>query len=125
MSTYYVIQPGLEGPFALTTLNALALPEKPGVYVLSKPGIKGDDLACYVGRSKSLRDRVPAWVGKRGYTRFYYSTTATENGAFFKECRLFHQYGKATYLDNVNHPAIPAGSGLPVCGEQGCLGESD
>jgi len=112
---------GLQGPFALTSTNVRALPNTPGVYVLSNPGRSGP-LACYVGRSADLRRRLASHVGN--YKTFYVKYTATEAGAFFTECRLFHQYGKARYLDNVNHPAVPARSSLPPCSESGCRGEA-
>lgn len=110
---------GLSGPFALTPANVARVSASPGVYILSTDG----RFACYVGRSGSLRDRLQSYIGGR-YGYFFLKYHDTEEGAFFTECRLFHLYGKARHLDNQIHPARPAGSSLPACGEPGCRGEA-
>ena len=125
MATYYVMRsPGFSGPYRLNADKVDALvPEGPGVYVLSEKTAKGEFLACYVGRADaSLARRLQQHVGN--YSYFYFKECDTENGAFFSECHLFHTYGKANFLDNEIHPAIPKGSGLPKCAETGCRGEA-
>ena len=115
---------GLQGPFNLTTQTARNAPGGAGAYILSWVAGDGTYLACYIGRAESLTRRLQQHASQGAYAWFFYKETATANGAFFTECRWFHEYGKAAVLDNEIHPAIPAGSSLPQCAESGCNGEA-
>jgi hypothetical protein len=122
--SYYLYKKtsGVKGPFRLTSTNASHNKlSTPGIYLLAEKHSKGH-LVLYVGRAKKLNNRLPKWVGK--YDHFFYKPTKTEHGAFFDECHHFHKYGKANNLDNKIHPAVPAGTSLPLCSERGCKGEA-
>ena len=108
----------MTGPRSLARSTAKA-PTSPGVYLLSRDR----EHVQYVGRAGNLRARLRRHEDNGDYAFFRYCTTHTENGAFFKECREYHRYGKRNHLDNEIHPARPAGSRLPACGQNGCRGE--
>ncbi len=112
----------MHGPFSLIASNLnKAILRSSGVYLLAHKTSKGMAI-LYVGRSENLRQRLNHYIGKYNY--FFFKTTETVNGAFFAECREFHRYGKANYLNNRIHPAVPAGTSLPSCSERGCKGEA-
>ena len=105
----------MRGPHTLTSseIDSRVTRTAPGIYKASnsKTAIK------YVGRSDSdLNARLKTHVGV--YRYFWYEYATSRRAAFQKECTLWHHYGGAHGgLDNINHPARPAGSGwkCPVC----------
>ena len=111
---------GLKGPFPLDEATVRKVGATAGVYVLAER-VGRSYVACYIGRSDSLRRRLSDHVGR--YSSFYIKYIATGVGAYFAECDLFHKYGKASCLDNKVHPAVPKGVNLPPCSQKGCLGE--
>ncbi len=84
---------------------------------------EGTFVPKYIGRSVSgLKTEIrQQWTnkvvnGNKRYTHFRYKKVGTIKAAYEQECRDFH--GQAD-LDNIYHPAIPAGTDYkcPVCGE--------
>jgi len=105
----------MNGPFTLNsaTIDLRAERTAPGTYKASnsKTAVK------YVGRSDvDVNARLKDHVGV--YRYFWYEYATSPRAAFQKECTLWHHHGGAQgRLDNINHPARPAGSGwkCPVC----------
>jgi len=128
MSTYLTPQRdhGLHGPHPLTknTINVMFDDDDYGVYMLGQAGINVPQIICYVGRG-NLKDRLLAHLSDEhsDNTFFYYGILENEMHGFEWECRLFHLQGKATYLDNINHPPRPTGYKGQKCSEIGCKGE--
>lgn len=114
------------GPFDLDadTINAIVDDDAFGVYVLLRPSEAKEALVVYVGQG-NVKDRLLSHASDGGGTHFAYKEVGSEIEAFAEECRLFHRYGKANYLDNIVHPPRPAGMpNLPKCSEKGCKGEA-
>jgi len=120
---YEVERRGFAGPYILLPDLVARLDEVHGVYILSDK-LRGIFVARYVGRAVDLCDRLGDHAAEGTYAYFFVKQTKTEIGAYWAECSLFHQYGKATHLDNRIHPARPAGVNLPRCSETGCKGEA-
>lgn len=113
------------GPYVLTAGNITRLVScEPGAYALTKSTASKGPTVRYVGRSDvNVAGRLYDHLDE-GYTAFYFKLALDELDAFEMECEEFHRYGKATRLDNVIHPARPAGYRGPACSKLGCRGES-
>jgi hypothetical protein len=111
---------GLIGPRPLTEkdIDAIVKGVGPGAYALGRDlGTKF--VVDYVGRSdEDLNARLKQWVGSK-YTHFKYGFWNTSQEAFWKECRLFHDFGGTERLDNKVHPARPKGTSW-TCPVDGC-----
>ncbi len=115
----------LAGPFTLDMKTLRQIPSDVyGVYVLVSRGESGKTIARYVGRG-ILRERLTEHLNERDCPEFYCKALDDDDEGFAEECRLFHKYGKAENLDNINHPPVPAGAprNHPRCSEMGCNGE--
>ena len=79
----------------------------PGNYVLGSRYQKNDKFyfeVCYVGRAdQDLNKKLKKHIGH--YDRFMYSTAATAEEAFIKQCRNYHDF--MDKLDNIFHPVKP------------------
>jgi hypothetical protein len=115
--TYKIFKPeeGLRGPYKLDDETIAKIPEDTYVvYLLVSQSTKGNTIVRYVGRG-DLRERMTEHVEEKEATAFYFKILKTEEQGWSEECRLFHDYGEQQYLDNINHPPIPAGSKSKVC----------
>ncbi len=104
----------MKGAFNLDSVDIFVNVVSPGAYILSRDGKAAD----YVGRSDSnLADRIKKSAQEgRGYKYFWYEYTTSEEEAYYKECKWYHEYNPP---DNDIHPAAPAGSNLK-CPVYGC-----
>ena len=101
-------------PYPLQEESLLAhAPDRPGIFALSYDRAQ----EAWVGRAdRSLRGTLASFVGEYAYFYFEVLEDATER--FYGECKMFHRTGgDREQLDNLEHPAPPARSGLecPVC----------
>ena len=76
----------------------------------------------YVGRADAepLRDRIKHGI-EDGYKEFKFSIAQTEEEAFEKECKNWHDFGGPKgILDNQRHPDKPDGTNYtcPYCEEE-------
>jgi hypothetical protein len=99
---------GLFGPHPLNKkdIDAAVRGVGPGTYVL---GRSHDSLYYveWVGRSDTdLNSQLKNWVGSQ-YAHFKYGFFESATQAFFRECRLFHDFGGTAKLDNRVHPVRP------------------
>jgi hypothetical protein len=106
---------GMSANYSLTIVNVYAHVRRrsPGVYLLGETLNADRSMPVkYVGRDDiDLTDRLRrhAHAGHYGYFAFALRDTAYE--AYSWECELFHQLGGAVgILDNLLHPAAPAGT---------------
>jgi hypothetical protein len=84
----------------------------PGVYLLADT----TGFPRYVGRSDAdVRNRLLQHAGVGKYRFFLVEHFRTIDGAFHRECNLYHHY--RYQLDNQIHPAVPrgCGDGCPSC----------
>ena len=107
---------GLFGSFPLSSysINEHVRGYGPGAYLLGY--ISGSNFYVQrVGRSDSdLNSRLHDYVGK--YHAFQYVFFETARDAFYKECRLYHEFDPD---DNFIHPDKPTGTNYicPVCSQ--------
>jgi hypothetical protein len=101
---------GLFGPHSLTAKDIDAhVGASIGAYALGYVNDESTFIVKYVGRSDTdLNARLKNWVGD--YKAFKYGHFDSTNGAFNKECHMFHDFGGTSSLDNSVHPARPSGS---------------
>jgi hypothetical protein len=107
---------GLEGPFPLTKMgveNAVKLTSA-GAYALGHTEANGTFIVEYVGRAdedlaKRLQDHVP-----EPYQQFKAKYFPSAEEAFYKECRLYHDFPNQ---NNKVHPARSKGKNwsCPAC----------
>lgn len=104
---------GLHGPRPLTRANiGLIVGNGPGAYALGPVQTPGVLTVNYVGRSDAdLIGRLGVHADAGHYSSFLYGFFDSAEAAYHKECALYHAFGE-TNLDNVIHPAAPAGSRL-------------
>lgn len=109
---------GLRGPFPLTRdgVDAAVTFAMPGTYALGHINQHDQFVVEYAGRADDdvnarLKDHVP-----EPYQKFKFEYYASAKEAYFKECRIYHDFRPR---DNKIHPAAPKGSYLscPVCGQ--------
>ena len=125
--SYYVYDAdadAMQGPFNMTERSISRLDDDLfGVYLLVSEGNRGGTIVRYVGRG-NVKDRLLAHLAERDCEQFFFQELDDDITAFVQECQLFHKYGKGVHLDNIRHPARPAGlRSLPRCSEKGCNGE--
>ena len=99
---------GLRGPFSLTddVIDAQVRERQPGVYALEESSDLIQFRVVYVGRSDSdVNNQLHVHVGS--YKRFRYQPCSTAQGAFERECALYHEFEPR---DNPIHPQRPAGT---------------
>jgi hypothetical protein len=99
MADFYVLTPA--GVDAYVTLTS------PGVYALDRttnPGFTTN----YVGRADDdVARRLKAHASEGRYKYFQFEYCSSAKAAFERECQLYHIYPG---LDNIVHPARPAGT---------------
>ncbi len=86
--------------------------DEPGVYIFFD---EKDGEPVYVGRSDTSLFRR---MEKRGYRYYRYKHCDTPEEAWIWECEYYHKH--KDILENINHPARPAGVGdvpCPICGD--------
>jgi hypothetical protein len=111
----------MKGPFPLNSnsIDDNILKNRCGNYVLGHADNKGTLAVMYVGRSdKNLNKRLKEHIGEK-YTMFKFSYAASENIAYYEECRIYHYYKDNNYtLDNEIHPNKREDSDVtcPYCG---------
>lgn len=104
----------LMGPYPINDVNSYVLQTAPGVYILSRDS----RTAAYVGRSDTdLGLRIPQSASQGRYDSFWFEYASSPRDAYLKECAYYHEYNP---LDNLNHPAVPAGANWR-CPVSGCL----
>lgn len=108
------------GPHPLTPENIdyYVRSRGPGSYVLSRGNDAGKFVVHYTGRSdEDLKARLKAHASNGLYARFKCDFTVSAKAAFQRECRIFHDFGGISKLDNKIHPDRPNGSGweCPIC----------
>jgi hypothetical protein len=97
------------------TIDKVVTSKSAGIYVLDRntgPGF----IVKYVGRADDdVADRLKKHAGKGYYKYFKFEYQPSAKAAFDRECQLYHHF---TDLDNVIHPARPAGTyySCPVAG---------
>lgn len=101
----------MKGSFPLDerTIDEQLVEVSPGAYTL---GSKRDSIyyVRFVGRSDTdVKAQLKTHIGQ--YDRFKYGYSSSPEGAFDKECELYHAFhGPEGKLDNKNHPESPDGS---------------
>ena len=109
----------MKGPLELTNekIDEVITARSPGNYTLGY--IEGHSFIVeHIGRSDTdLNGRLKEWV--LHYPNFKWSYARSEKAAYEKECRNYHDFGRAEMLGNVIHPAKPDGTKLKcvVCGK--------
>ncbi len=102
----------MQGPFPLSQLDLTLAPGTIGVYILSRNG----RTVHYVGRSDAdLGARIRQSAQTDAYLYFWFRYESSPMNAYRTECAWWHEYQPT---DNVNHPAVPAGTSwrCPVAG---------
>jgi hypothetical protein len=99
-----------------TTIDQVITSKSPGIYALDRtttPGFKVN----YVGRADDdVAQRLKTWASEGYYKYFQFEYHISAKAAFERECKLYHLYPN---LDNVIHPARPAGRNY-ACPIAGC-----
>jgi hypothetical protein len=108
-------QNSLSGPFILSDLviDEEVVRKSPGAYVLDDSDDAGGFHVVYTGRSDvDVNNQLHVHVG--AYKRFKYVYCSSDQGAFERECGLYHDFEPR---DTMIHPRRPAGSGwkCPRC----------
>jgi hypothetical protein len=99
-----------------TTIDQVVTQKSPGVYALDRTTTPGFTVN-YVGRADDdVARRLKKWVSDGGYSYFQFEYHSTVKATFDRECQLYHLYPN---LDNVIHPARPAGTNY-ACPVVGC-----
>src|SRR5690242_4574521 len=99
---------GLHGPHTLTSVGVSNNVKGigPGAYALGATNEKNEFVIAYVGRSDDdLAGRLQQHVTEP-YLQFKYGFLPSTDEAFYKECRLYHDFSPP---DNKVHPARPRG----------------
>ncbi|MBL7075059.1 hypothetical protein ISS37_07465 [candidate division KSB1 bacterium] len=105
----------MQGPFPLKKdiIEAVVLPKPPGIFLLFN-GIYSSPK--YVGRAdRNLAKALKTWIGK--YHFFKFDFCASPEGAFLRECSLYHHFAGSRHLENGSHPQRPPNFNwrCPVC----------
>jgi len=98
----------LNGPYPLNAdkIDEIITITASGTYVLGYVNSNNVFVVKYVGRSDDdLNDRLHDWIEE--YESFKAKTFNTSKEAFEKECRIYHDFGQSSKLDNDIHPARP------------------
>lgn len=112
-------QSGLFGSYPLSSesIDTVVKGCGAGAYAL---GYNNEDGSSFniqrIGRSDTdLNARLHSYVGDK-YQRFKYAFYDNAEQAFYKECRLYHDFSPS---DNYIHPDKPKGTNYacPVCGQ--------
>lgn len=92
----------MQGAFPTEDVDFCVGFESPGVYILSRDGVRAD----YIGRSDidvGARIKSSSRQGT-GYRFFWFEYATSPMRAYKMECEWFHRFGPP---DNAVHPAVP------------------
>lgn len=118
---------GISYDLTYDEVNRLVAENRKGNYAFGYLDERGVFIVRYVGRSDTdLREEIKNGIANmeadniRRYDRFKFSYAETDQEAYEKECRNYHDFGGVEgFLLNKIHPDKPEGytGSCPICGE--------
>ena len=111
---------GMHGPYNLNAsrIDEVVKAHVAGVFAVGYTKETGAFVVRYIGRSDSdVRSELRAQESDET-ARFKWVESASANSAFEAQCRLYHDFGGNSGLENEGHPCRPNGTNwrCPVCG---------
>ena len=110
---------GMKGPYRLipSHMDRLIPQVHPGNFAIGYVKENGAFVVRLVGRADSDLNRTLKQIEADGRTWFKWSYAPSEKVAFDKECRVYHDFGENSRLENDDHPEPPAGTNwdCPIC----------
>ncbi len=110
---------GMKGPYRLIPnhVDRLIPQVHPGNFAIGYVKESGAFVVRLVGRADSDLNRTLKQVDSDGLTWFKWSYAPSEKVAFDKECRVYHDFGENSRLENDDHPEPPTDTNwkCPIC----------